>query len=238
MTKPSAACIYCGSEGGVLSVSHIVPESLGGSNSPVVDFGVVCHKCNQYFGQKVEAKALASFPFTAYRAFAGIPSKKGKEVFVATSIGSARTDDGPNRIVVIPKTEKISEQLKDGLVTQLRVIAYVTQPRAVCQMLLKIGIELLAKHHYKVAVSQRLFEAREFSRRPKRGASWWALLRCVPEELFQLSERANELEIREIQSVLFFVMRLPGVQAMIPLERADLGSELPEPEFMTVRAVC
>jgi hypothetical protein len=238
MTEHSVSCIYCGYRNQATSVAHIVPESLGGKNSPTVDLGVVCHKCNQYFGQKVEAKALVSFPFIAYRAFAGVPSKKGKDVSVSTTIGNVKSGNGPRGIVVIPRSDEISEKLQQGEVTQFRLIAQVSEPRAVCQMLLKVGIELLAKHHYEVAASERLSAAREFARRPRRGARWWAILCCIPEDIFAASEGTNEIEITEIHSVLFFVMRLTGVQAMIPLEHAELESELPEPEFMMVRAVC
>jgi len=43
-------CIFCKQEALSKTVAHIIPESLGGKNSPVGRPGVTCDACNQYFG--------------------------------------------------------------------------------------------------------------------------------------------------------------------------------------------
>lgn len=238
MTGITVVCIYCGSNAVTRSVAHIVPESLGGPNSPVGRPGTVCDKCNQYFGQKVESKALRSFPFLQYRAITGVPSKKGKEVFARSTLGNVSAGNSLNTIAITPITETILQKVMRGEITQMRILAQVSEPLAVCQTLLKIGLELLAKINYEVAISDRVSNAIEFARRPKRGSSWWFILNCRPDEMFSVPSVENHIEIIERESVLLVILRLHGVTAMTPLEHGIEPPELPEPEYMVVRAVC
>lgn len=238
MTNTSVVCIYCGSNAATRSIAHIVPESLGGPNSPVGQPGTVCDKCNQYFGQKVESKALRSFPFVQYRAITGIPSKKGKEIFARSTLGNISAGKRHQTITLTPATEEISRKFVSGEITQMRISAQVSEPLAVCQTLLKIGLELLAKIDYEVVVSGRMSDAIEFARRPKRGTSWWFILNCRPAEMFSAPSGENHIEIVERESVLVAILRLHGVTAMTCLERGIEPPELPEPEYMVVRAIC
>ena len=238
VTSLLTKCIYCGSTDERQSIAHIVPESLGGKCSPVLAPGVVCHKCNQYFGQKVEAKALASFPFLQCRALSAVPTKKGRQAFFGTSLGKVTSGGSPGLIDIIPRSKEVDEKIQSGEISAFVSLAQVTEPLSVCQMLLKIGIEFLAKHQYDLAISDRFADARSFARSPRRGDSWWATIRCDPALLFSFTDTQNELEILEYQAIPLFVLRMSGVQAMVPLERCRLESELSEPEFMVVRAVC
>lgn len=73
MNEERVPCIFCSAKDGPHSIAHVVPESLGGNNAPVGRPGATCSACNQYFGQKVESKALRSFPFIGFRVLAGSP---------------------------------------------------------------------------------------------------------------------------------------------------------------------
>ena len=236
-------CIFCETEGSSKFVAHIVPESLGGKISPIGRPGVTCDSCNQYFGQKVESRALWSFPFIVYRVLAGVPSKKGAMPSMRATIGDIHATGRFGTFELEPRTEELVKLVEAGEVTQFRIIAEVTESLAVCRMLLKIGLEQLGKHFYEVAISERVKMAREFARRPRRGDGWWFLLRSIPDQYFLESGRHSELsiEIIERDGVLISVMHMPGMSTMIPLERGALPpakSELPEPEYRTVFTVC
>lgn len=233
-------CIFCGGSKSS-TTAHIVPESLGGKSAPVGRPGVTCDRCNQYFGQKVESKALQSFPFNVYRLLQGVPSKKGRFLQLVTTIGRVESSGLRNILHLEPRTGCLQAPIERGEVSQFRVIAEISEPLPVARMLLKMGLELLGKHFYDVAASDRVREARSFARAPKRGDRWWFILCTSPAELFA-EELAEELsiEIQETSGVLVFVMRLAGIAAMIPLESRALPpspDSLPEPEFRIVQVI-
>ena len=71
-------CIFCQEESShSTSIEHIIPESLGNVDH-VLPAGVVCDKCNQYFGSKVEGPLLDSDYFRHARCMSVTPSKKGR----------------------------------------------------------------------------------------------------------------------------------------------------------------
>ena len=71
-------CIFCKQESNdCVSVEHILPESLG-SIEAILDPGVVCDKCNNYFSREIEKPVLSSGIFKLLRNDKQIPSKKGK----------------------------------------------------------------------------------------------------------------------------------------------------------------
>jgi hypothetical protein len=245
-TAAGRACIFCGDNSLGRSVSHIVPETLGGPGSPVSPRGVVCDACNQYFGQKVEAFALQSFPFLTYRLFQGIPSKARKMASLPTTLGKVTASGWPGRVHLDPRTEALGVGVAQGQATTFRILAEVTQPLAVARMLLKIGLETMGKYFYDVAVSDRLEQARTFCRRPKRGTKWWILLSCDPLVMSGLvSDPSDEdelaVEVGEVGGVLTAVLSMPGLWAMVPLDGGsvpDFQGELKEPEWRLVWAVC
>lgn len=243
MDADSVNCIFCEQKGPSNTIAHIVPESLGGRKSPIGKPGVTCDSCNQYFGQKVESKALASFPFIAHRILAGIPSKKNSMPSMRATIGEICAAGIPGIIETKPRSEHVEQQVKAGAVTQLRILAEVTEPLAVCRMLLKIGLEQLGKHFYEVAISPRVKAAREFARRPRRGQTWWFILHSDPQQYVRgfLENTEASIEIIERGGVLLSILRTAGVFTMIPLEygaEPPSGEELQEPEYRIVRALC
>lgn len=243
MSKERVPCMFCSAEDERHSTAHVIPESLDGSNAPIGRLGATCSACNQYFGQKVESKALRSFPFIGFRVLAGIPSKKGSLPRINTSIGIVRATGTLGIVELQPRDDDISHRAATGAVSQLRVVAEVTEPLAVCRMLLKIGLEQLGKHFYEVATSERMLAARNFARRPGRGDRWWFILQSNPNEYAFSSETPREfsVEIVEREGVLISVLHMTGISSMIPLESRALppaATELPEPEFRTVWAVC
>ncbi|WP_460372403.1 HNH endonuclease [Pseudomonas sp. Tul1A2] len=238
---PHLSCIFCHSSGSS-SVAHIVPESLGGKYSPIGRPGVTCDRCNQYFGQKVESKALQSFPFSGYRLLQGVPSKKGRFVRMDTELGEVEASGASGIIQLEPRNDQLRNLVERGRVCQFHLIAEVSEPLAMVRMLLKIGLEQLGKHFYDVAVSDRVGEARAFARRPGRGDNWWCILCTEPSEILVTTVKDQvAIEITEHEGVLVSVMRLPGVTTIVPLEKRALAptpGSLPEPHYRVIRATC
>jgi hypothetical protein len=71
-------CIFCTlpSDDSV-SVEHIIPESLG-NDKYILDKGIVCDKCNNYFSHAIEEPLLNLQYFKSIRHRLNIVSKKGK----------------------------------------------------------------------------------------------------------------------------------------------------------------
>lgn len=71
-------CIFCKQDSSnSKSVEHIIPESLGGKKH-ILDKGLVCDKCNNYFARKVEKPFLEDSTLKLLRFDEGLESKKGK----------------------------------------------------------------------------------------------------------------------------------------------------------------
>ncbi len=71
-------CIFCKKDSTCsVSVEHIVPESLGG-HKHILDKGIVCDKCNNYFARKVEKPFLEDSSLMLLRFDEGLENKRGK----------------------------------------------------------------------------------------------------------------------------------------------------------------
>ena len=114
-------CIFCKEDSSnAKSVEHIIPESLGNTKH-ILNKGIVCDKCNNYFARKIEQKVLSYPEFKIDRFHMSVPSKKGKipkldtifqtfNGYVNTSIG--KTKDGnlfteDLKIMEIPQKGKL-----------------------------------------------------------------------------------------------------------------------------------
>jgi len=70
-------CIFCKKlSDNSKSVEHILPESLG-NKEHILPKGIVCDRCNNYFGCKIEGPILATLYFSHLRSRNRIPNKKG-----------------------------------------------------------------------------------------------------------------------------------------------------------------
>jgi hypothetical protein len=71
-------CIFCkGESSASRSVEHIIPESLGNLDH-VLQPGVVCDVCNNYFAREVEKPFLECSPIAHLRFEQGLPNKRGR----------------------------------------------------------------------------------------------------------------------------------------------------------------
>lgn len=236
-------CIFCKKPVDNVSVEHILPESLGGKQWVCLPPGVVCSGCNQYFGSKVEAAALDSFPFLPLRLILGIPTKKGKPAVMDSHLGQLRGSLIAGSVGLDPGSREIEHSILQGDITQIRILAELTEPLAVMRLLLKMGLETLALHSQEFTLTKVFDRAREFARAPKRGSKWWFLMHTNHEKLFgkmqsgvTKQEWAEEvsLETKNIEGAQTFVLRFLGITVIAPLSETELASSmrtLSEPEY-------
>ena len=92
-------CIFCGSSEPFLTREHILPESLGGDDSFVMQRRCVCDGCLNYFGSKIERVALNNYPFSHWLTFGRILTKKGRIPFFDYAEGTFFGPDESGAVV-------------------------------------------------------------------------------------------------------------------------------------------
>ena len=239
-------CIFCLAEGDCFHTrEHILPESLGGADWCVLPDGLVCDKCQNYLGAKVELEALSDYPFSLFRTSLGITTKKHKSPFL-NSIEGTITGFGKGRLAVDPSPAFEQAWLSKHK-TQMRIPAYpssVRTARATCRLLLKMGLEVVAADSHSDAFLDKFEAARKFVRQPAPSVKWWFLQR---ENMNRASHYiTNGVSMREwVENVELnivdcgeeaelFHLKLLYLDFMIPLEQRilpDIGEELQEPEY-------
>lgn len=241
-------CLFCRGILDKSSQSHVLPASLGGEDWACLPEGVVCSGCNQYFGTKVEAHALGSFPFVCFRIFFGIPTRKKRAPQMETRLGTMRAGTRSGTIGIDPGCDVVEQKLAGGQISQLRILAEVTEPLAIARMLLKMGLETIALDDHELALSSRFDEARRFARDPQMGTSWWFLLHVNHQALFSRisagitgpdwSEGVS-MSTAPIEDSELFRLQLMDISAVIPMEsriQPPPLDDLPEPDYRLCRA--
>ncbi|MBU1260309.1 MAG: HNH endonuclease [Planctomycetes bacterium] len=244
-------CIFCKTENGTYkTISHILPESLGGKQWACLPQDLECDDCNDYFGSKVERLALNSFPFLEFRSLLGIPTKKNKSPKQETSLGTIKGTLCPGIIGLDPKFKEIEKVVSNGQITQLRILAEPTESLAICRLLLKMGLEVVANDSFDDAMKTKFDAAREFARKPLRGSKWWFLLCCNHKLLFTrfingitLKEWTEgiKLEVINIEGGEMFHIKLLDMSLITPLEKRILPGDLKslsEPDYRLFWSEC
>lgn len=236
-------CIFCGDNANNSTKSHILPGSLGGEEWACLPDGIVCSKCNQYFGEKVERLALDSFPFLPFRLLIGIPTRKMRPPKMQTHLGTFKGSPFPGVLGLDPASLEIDERVHIGEVNQIRILAEPIEPEAVCRMLVKMGLEVVANDSLSDAKSAAFDAARNFARRPNRNTEWWFLVHTDHESLF--SKFQNGVSIQDWESNVsmsvvpatgaeIFRLQLLDITIITPLHDSVLPpsmDSLPEPEY-------
>jgi len=242
------SCIYCKQPAGNSSQSHILPASLGGGAWACLRDGIVCSACNQYFGDKVEKQALGSFPFSLARIFFGIPTRKNKAPFIETHLGKVSAGNRPGTIGMDPKSNDIENAINQNKISQLRILAEVTEPTALARLLLKMGLETVAQDKHEAALSKQFDDARTFARFPRNGQTWWLLLAIDHQRLFarfQSGIIAQEwidgisLSTTMVEDAELFRFQFLDIVLLTPLERRIMPpsmEDFPEPDYRLIQA--
>lgn len=246
-------CIFCKTEKGTYkTVSHILPESLGGKQWACLPQNLECDTCNEYFGTKVERVALNSFPFLPFRLLLGILTKKNKSPIQETMLGTIKGTLSPGIIGLDPISKDIENAISDGQITQLQILAEPEpmERLAICRLLLKMGLEVVANDSFNDAMETKFDAAREFARRPSKGSKWWFLLYCNHNLLFTrfkngvtLKEWTEgiKLEIIDVEGGEIFHIKLLDMSLITPLEKRILPGDLKslsEPNYRLFWAKC
>lgn len=228
-------CVFCKQHVEDFRIEHILPESLGGGDWACAPNGLVCATCNQYFGSKVESKALGSYPFLPFRLLLGIPTKHKKAPSMKTAIGTLKSSYLPGHLGLDPYSDKVEQGVLNGEITQVRIIAEPVEPLAVCRLLLKMGLELLACNSDEAHLP-RYDAARKFARSPQPNSRWWFLIACDLESLFlrfrngiSLSdwEAGVWLSVESVDGADVFHLKLLEMSLFVPLEqRIEAASDL------------
>ena len=235
-------CIFCDHTAEGATVSHILPASLGGEQWACLPDGLVCSQCNQYFGEKVESLALGSFPFLPFRLLLGIPTRKGSPPTMQTHLGTVRSSPSHGEIGIDPVTPEVEAAIQNGKISQLRILAEPTEPVAVCRMLVKMGLEVVAADRPADARDERFDSARTFARAPARGTEWWWFMSTNHEQLFakfrngiSVGEWVHgvSLSVHQFEQFEAFRLQLLDMVIFTPLDVRVLPprmDEFPEPE--------
>jgi len=229
-------CIFCKTEKGTYkTIVHILPESLEGKQWACLQQGLECDDCNKYFGSKVERLALNSFPFLEFRLLLGIPTKKNKSPKHETALGTIKGVPHHGVIGLDPKSTDIEKAVLDGQITQLRILAEPTERFAICRLLLKMGLEVVANDSFNDATIAKFDAARQFARKPSKGSKWWFLVCCNHTLLFTrfikgitLKEWTEEikLEVVNYEGGEVFHLKLLNMSLITPLEKKIIPGDL------------
>lgn len=162
----SQKCIFClKEEVPFTKIEHIIPESLGGDE--ILGNGVLCDKCNEYFGREIENEVLNSAPIGFSRAFLGIRNKKRKfSNFKGFKFELSGSESYPFMYLDYELLTKFKNQ-KEFIVT-----APEGDKGKIIRFLLKIGLELLAKSKKYDIYGKEFNKARVAARFPKIGQKW------------------------------------------------------------------
>lgn len=141
-------CIFCKTDStNSKSVEHIFPESLGNVDI-VLQPGIVCDGCNQYFASKVEKPVLEMPFFTSIRHRHDIPNKKNRipkgSAIIGGGIAIEKTPIGRKLII---KDTRIQQGIIDGTTTTMIIPMHSDpepQNRDIARFLGKIALEYMA----------------------------------------------------------------------------------------------
>ena len=227
-----ARCVFCRTTSGPFSTrEHVLPESLGGGNSAVLPDGLFCDSCQNKFGSEIEQQALGDYPFSFFRVFLGIPTKKGKPPWFESWEGIIRASLQPGTIGYDP-APVFEQAALEGKKTQIRLLAHPLKPDMICRFLLKMGIEVVAWDNEQDVFCSKFDEARRFALTGEKTGKWWYLQR----ERMNMASRCFTQGITTHEwadNVKLEVSKLDGEQEMFHLSLLYLDMLIPLTSMIT-----
>lgn len=170
-----ARCIFCTSSSAQFTTrEHILPEALGGGDWAILADGLYCDDCQNRFGSEIEQQALDDYPFSFFRVFLGIPTKKRKAPWFKSWEGIIRASLRPGAFGYDPGPQ-FEKPTLDGGKTQLRLLAHPLKPHMICRFLIKMGIEVVAADEAQDAYLSKFDAARRYALSGEKTDTWWYL---------------------------------------------------------------
>lgn len=211
-----ARCIFCDKTSAQFSTrEHILPESLGGGDWSLLPDGLYCDACQNRFGSEIEQQALGDYPFSFFRVFMGIPTKKRRAPWFSSWEGRIRASIQPGTIGYDP-APSFEQGTMDGQKTQIRLLAQPLKPDMVCRFLLKMGIEVVAADDPEAPFLDKFEAARRYALTGHKSIPWWYLQNERMDETNRfITSGVSEQEWND--GVKLEVIKLDGEQEMFHL---------------------
>lgn len=164
------------------------------------------------------------------------------------NLGTLRGNPKPGHIGIDPISPEVEEAIDQGRITQMRILAEPTEPVAVCRMLVKMGLEVVAADSPDNARRRKFDSARVFARRPVKGMEWWFFINTNYTSLFakfrngiSIEDWVNGVNLSVHQFNAFEAFRLQLLDMIIftPLDVRVLPpdmKEFPEPDYRLFHA--
>ncbi|WP_336731792.1 HNH endonuclease [Chryseobacterium sp. VD8] len=240
-------CIFCKKNSdNSKSVEHIIPQSLGNDNH-ILEKGIVCDACNNYFSTKIEREVLDLPYFRSLRNRNYIPNKKKKipnEVGFFGNLKFGKVEilesEGKSLQIVVEKKE-IFEKILSGELTNFKIPIQNRPPKKhllLSRLLGKIAIEALAQKVKKVdnwnlefVNDKGLDVLREYVRYGK-GQYWEYYTRKVYEETEMFTSQKEEKSYQILneydliyyeEKYIIFICIILGIEYAILLNGQDIS---------------
>lgn len=212
-------CVFCEHDASTSrSVEHIIPESLG-NKEHILERGIVCDKCNNYFASKIEEPVLSSINFQNLRSRQGIANKRGIIPFQygicpqagvpialrtsldqGTSVGAWHEKDDARFVrtlmgiskgtFLVPLSMPIDDRLLARFIAKIGVEAYIANA-------LKGGVTV-----DQIIASEELKSIRRFVRRGDTPENWPISRRRIYDEEAIFSEDQSAYQVLHEYSLL------------------------------------
>jgi len=168
-------CIFCKNDSAQITTrEHILPESLGGGDWAVLPDGLYCDVCQNQFGSDIEQQALGDYPFSFFRVFLAVPTKKRKAPWFKSWEGIIRASLQPGTFGYDP-APVFENAVVEGKKTQIRLLAHPMKPHMVCRFLIKMGIEVVAADNAADVFQAKFDAARYYALTGEKTQPWWYL---------------------------------------------------------------
>ena len=220
-----AKCLFCKSGGPFTTREHVLPESLGGGEWAVLPDGLFCDSCQNKFGSEIEQQALDDYPFSFFRVFSGIPTKKSKAPWFKSWEGIIRASLKPGTFGYDPPSV-FEKAVLEGKKTQIRLLAHPLKPDMICRFLLKMGVEVVAWDNSQDVFCSKFDKARRFALTGEKTGKWWYLQR----EKYDMASRyfTQGITTQEwIDNMKLEVIKLEGEQEIFHLTLLYLDMFVP-----------
>jgi hypothetical protein len=250
--KPVAMiCIFCRQDTtSSRSVEHIIPESLGNTQN-VLPKGIVCDRCNEYFGRKIEQPVLALPFFRQMRARNSIKSKKKRFPIEELKVFHPEVDCDDHEGLFLRSLKgppimhlpwEIAHHLVTKRSTMLIVESQFNEPPKdnilIARFLAKISYEILTQlvidndRDIKTILDDgRLFPIRDFARYCGNGKTWSYYTRKLYDEneaFYYVHDQKTPVDMLYqyglffIEEEMFLTLVLKGYEFTINVGRPEI----------------